>query len=129
MDTRGKEGESPGMRHALPLFLLIALLGSARPTAADAQQAHARVSPLIVNPSAEAVGPALRLSGERLDQTTITREDRAMQAGRDLRTGRDQAVAAVRRQQAVEDDTGRVLARATAEADRERHRRVAAVSD
>lgn len=118
------------MRHALPLFLLVALLGIARPTAADAQQAHARVSPLIVNPSSEAVGPTLRLSGERVDLTTITREDRSMRAGRELRTGQDQAVATVRRQrQATEDETGRILARATAEQDRERHRRVAAVSE
>ncbi|MBQ7251667.1 MAG: hypothetical protein IJS32_03590 [Kiritimatiellae bacterium] len=109
-------------------FLLLLPLLALRPLSAAAQRAHARVSPILVNPSSEAIGPTLRLSAERVDQSTITREDRAMRAGRDLRTGQDQAVATVRRQEAQTDETGRILARATAEEDRERHRRVAAVT-
>lgn len=115
------------MRSAL--FLLLLPLLAVRPLSAAAQQAHARVSPILVNPSSQAIGPTLRLSSERVDQSTITREDRTLLAGSELRTGQDQAVATVRTQRAETDDTGRIRARATAEQDRERHRRVAAVSE
>jgi len=116
------------MRSVALSLLAFLLLAAALPAAG--QQAHSRVSPLIVNPGSEAVGSVLRLADERVDAATITRKDRTIRQGSDLRTGQDQAVTRIQAaRETPVDDTGRVLARATAEQDRERHRRVAAVSD
>lgn len=54
-----------------------------------------KLSPLIRNPSASALGPTQRLNHERVDLSTITREDRDMLQGTEQRMG--ESVTTVRR--------------------------------
>ena len=58
-------------------------------------QSSSKLSPLIRNPSASALGPTQRLTHERLDLSTITREDREMRQGAEQRMG--ESVTTVRR--------------------------------
>ena len=76
--------------HSLFAVLFALVLGAGFlyiPSAARAQQAQSRLSPLIVNPSAEAIGPTQLMSDERVDLSTITREDRTLRVGRELSQG------------------------------------------
>lgn len=84
------------LRHAiLPATVMAAAFFSV-PLQASAQKAQSRLAPLIVHPSAEPIGPSLRLKDERVDLSTITREDRSMRVGRELVQG--ESVTTVRRQ-------------------------------
>lgn len=57
------------------------------PTPVRAQRAQSRLTPIIVHPGAESLGSSLRLSHERLDLSTITREDTSLRVGRELVQG------------------------------------------
>jgi hypothetical protein len=87
-------------RTLLPAAVLAAAFLSA-PSMASAQRAQSRLTPLIAHPSAEPIGPSLRLRDERLDLSTITREDTSLQVGRELAQG--ETVTTVRRQRATPD--------------------------
>ena len=62
---------------------------------ASPAQSPSKLSPLIRNPSASALGPTQRLNRERVDLSTITREDRDMLQGTEQRMG--ESVTTVRR--------------------------------
>jgi hypothetical protein len=100
--------------HSLFTVLSALVLGAGFlhvPVTARAQQAQSRLTPLIVNPSAEALGPTLRLSHERVDLSTITREDRTLRVGSELSQGESvtrlrqqhDSAARLRRQQAIRE--------------------------
>ena len=82
---------------ALPLATALAVAGLVLvPGEARAQRAQSRLTPLIVHPSGESLGASLRLSHERLDLSTITREDTSMRVGRELAVG--ESVTTLRKQ-------------------------------
>ena len=110
----------------LALACALVLIGS---LPAAAQQQSGRLTPLVRNATGDRIGPTQRLSHERVDLSTITREDSALLAGQDLRQG--ESVAAVRPQKqtpSASDATVR-RARAIAEQDDTRQKRLAAISD
>ena len=99
------------------------------PVAASAQQAQSRLSPLIVNPSAEAIGPTQLLSDERVDLSTITREDRTLRVGRELSMGESVAQLSQVREPPTVDTSRQRREQAIREQDDTRHKREAAIED
>ena len=100
------------------------------PAAARAQQAQSRLAPLIVHPSAEAIGPTQLLSDERVDLSTITREDRTLRVGRELSQGESVARLTQQRETPTTDSSGRLRRQqAIQEQDDTRHKREAAIED
>ena len=99
------------------------------PAAASAQQAQSRLSPLIVNPSAEAIGPTQRLSDERVDLSTITREDTTLRVGRELSMGESVARLSQVRETPTVDTSRQRREQAIREQDDTRHKREAAIED
>lgn len=77
----------------VPVATVLAVLLSL-PAAAPAQS-PSKLSPLIRNPSATSLGPTQRMSRERIDLSTVTREDRDILQGREQRMG--ESVTTVRR--------------------------------
>ena len=119
--------------HSLFAVLFALALGAGflyAPSAAWAQQAQSRLSPLIVNPSAEAIGPTQLMSDERVDLSTITREDRTLRVGRELSQGESVARLTQQRETSNTDSSGRLRRQqAIREQDDTRHKREAAIED
>lgn len=99
------------------------------PSPAVAQKAKSRVTPLIVHPSAEPIGSSLRMSHERLDLSTITREDTSMKVGRELTQG--ESVTKLRMQKdRITPDAERERRQAVIrEQDDLRHKRISVIFD
>ena len=99
------------------------------PSSAVAQKTQSRVTPLIVHPSAEPIGASLLLSHERLDLSTITREDRTLRVGRELAQG--ESVTRLRMQKdRISPDTERERRQAVIrEQDNLRHKRISVIYD
>lgn len=113
-------------RPALSAGALSGLLLLAFPLLSPAQSSS-KLSPLIRNPSASALGPTQRLDHERLDLSTITREDREMRKGTEQRMG--ESVTRVRR---FREGTVRETVKPTrpqVDLDREKVRRDVAIFD
>ena len=119
--------------HSLFAVLFALALGAGflyAPSSVRAQQAQSRLSPLIVNPSAEAIGPTQLMSDERVDLSTITREDRTLRVGRELSQGESVARLTQQRETAETDTSGRLRRQqAIREQDDTRHKREAAIED
>lgn len=119
--------------HSLFAVISALVLGAGflyAPAAARAQQASSRLSPLIVHPSAEAIGPTQLLSDERVDLSTITREDRSLRIGRELSQGESVATLTRQRDTSATDSSGRLRRQqAIREQDDTRHKREAAIED
>ena len=119
--------------HSLFAVLFALALGAgflSLPATAFAQQAQSRLSPLIVHPSADAIGPTQLLSGERVDLSTITREDRTLRVGRELSMGESVArLRQVRDTSPAADTSRQRREQAIREQDDTRHKREAAIED
>ena len=117
------------MKRVVALGLMVMGIAGAMGGAAGAEGASSsKLSPLIVNAAAQDLGPTQRLNRERVDSATMTREDPSMLAGREERQG--ESVTTLRRQKDVPVESSlRIRARATAEQDKERQKRVIAISD
>lgn len=100
------------------------------PATAHAQQAQSRLTPLISHPSAEVIGPTQRLSDERVDLSTITREDTSLRIGNELAQGESVArLRQVRDTSSTVDTSRQRRAQAIREQDDTRHKREAAIED
>ena len=82
------------LRPTFPVWILSGTFLLAFSLLAPAQS-QSKLSPLIRNPSASALGPTQRLNSERVDLSTVTREDRDMLQGSEMRMG--ESVTTVRR--------------------------------
>lgn len=119
--------------HSVSAAVVLPVLGVGlllSPAAARAQQAQSRLTPLITHPSAEVIGPTQRLSGERVDLSTITREDSSMLVGNELAQGESVArLRQVRDTSPAADTSRQRRERAIREQDDTRHKREAAIED
>lgn len=108
-----------------PVWFLSGMLLLAFPLVAPAQSS--KLSPLIRNPSGSALGPTQRLNRERLDLSTVTREDRDILQGTEQRMG--ESVTTVRRfrEDAVKETVRPTLPQV--DLDREKVRRDVAIFD
>ena len=99
------------------------------PVRVSAQRAQSRLTPLIVHPSAEPIGSSLRMSHERVDLSTITREDTSMRIGRELAQG--ESVTTIRHQSSpTRSDTARERRQQVIrEQDDLRHKRITVIFD
>lgn len=117
------------LRHAiLPATFMAAAFFSV-PFQASAQKAQSRLKPLIAHPSAEPIGPSLRLNDERIDLSTITREDKSLRVGRELVQG--ETITTVRRKSSsgsgnIERERRQKVIR---EQDELRHKRLSVIYD
>ena len=96
------------------------------PCAAPAQS-PSRLSPVIRNAGASSLGATQRLSHERVDLSTITREDRNMLQGSEQRMG--ESVTTLRRFREGPTRETVAPARPTVDLDREKVRRDVAIFD
>ena len=115
---------SPAKPIAALWIALAALLTLPAPLPA---QSPSKLSPLIRNPSATALGPTQRLSRERIDLSTVTREDRDILQGREQRMG--ESVTTVRRFREGSVKPTVTPTRPQLDLDREKVRRTVAVFD
>ena len=109
--------------------MLLAAVAALVPAPACAQRAQSRLAPLIVNPSAEAIGPSMRMTDERVDLSTITREDRSLRIGRELVQGESVTTIRTVRDQPTSDTSRQRHESAIREQDDTRHKREAAIYD
>lgn len=120
----------PNRFHAAAVAaMLLAAVAALVPAPACAQRAQSRLAPLIVNPSAEAIGPAMRMKDERVDLSTITREDRTLRIGRELVQGESVTTIRTVRDQPTSDTSRQRHESAIREQDDTRHKREAAIYD
>jgi hypothetical protein len=96
---------------------------------AVAQQKSERLTPLVRNATGDRIGPTQRLSHERVDLSTITREDSTLLAGQELRQGESVVAVRPQKQDTSASDASVRRARAIAEQDDTRQKRLAAISD
>ena len=115
--------------HCTAALALLAAAVVFSPAAASAQKSKSRLSPLIVNPSSEAIGPTMLMKDERVDLSTITREDRTLRVGRELVQG--ESVTSIRtvRDKPAADTSRQRREAAIREQDDTRHKREAAIDD
>lgn len=109
--------------------MLLAAVAALVPAPACAQRAQSRLAPLIVNPSAEAIGPSMRMKDERVDLSTITREDRSLRIGRELVQGESVTTIRTVRDKPTSDTSRQRHESAIREQDDTRHKREAAIYD
>jgi hypothetical protein len=117
------------MKNSCSTFVALALSGTlllAFSPLAPAQSSS-KLSPLIRNPSASALGPTQRLNHERIDLSTITREDRDMLQGTEQRMG--ESVTTVRRFREGATKETVTPTRPQVDLDREKVRRDVAIFD
>lgn len=120
----------PNRFHAAAVAaMLLAAVAALVPAPACAQRAQSRLAPLIVNPSAEAIGPSMRMKDERVDLSTITREDRSLRIGRELVQGESVTTIRTVRDQPISDTSRQRHESAIREQDDTRHKREAAIYD
>ncbi len=120
----------PNRFHAAAVAaMLLAAVAALVPAPACAQRAQSRLAPLIVNPSAEAIGPSMRMKDERVDLSTITREDRTLRIGRELVQGESVTTIRTVRDQPTSDTSRQRHESAIREQDDTRHKREAAIYD
>lgn len=120
----------PNRFHAAAVAaMLLAAVAALVPAPACAQRAQSRLAPLIVNPSAEAIGPSMRMTDERVDLSTITREDRSLRIGRELVQGESVTTIRTVRDQPTSDTSRQRHESAIREQDDTRHKREAAIYD
>ncbi len=115
-----------------PAFSAILFLGATialAPSSASAQRSTSRLSPLVVHPSAEAIGPSMLMKDERVDLSTITREDRSLRVGRELVQGESVATIRTIRDKTTSDTSRQRHEAAIREQDDTRHKREAAIYD
>ena len=114
----------------LPLAAALAVAGLLLvPGQVRAQRAQSRLTPLIVHPGGEPLGSSLRLGDERLDLSTITREDSSMRVGRELVQG--ESVTTLRSQKATSSSDAARERREQVihEQDELRHKRITVIYD
>ncbi|MBR4252777.1 MAG: hypothetical protein IKQ15_10855 [Kiritimatiellae bacterium] len=120
----------PNRFHAAAVAaMLLAAVAALVPAPACAQRAQSRLAPLIVNPSAEAIGPSMRMKDERVDLSTITREDRSLRIGRELVQGESVTTIRTVRDKPTSDTSRQRHESAIREQDDTRHKREAAIYD
>lgn len=120
----------PNRFHAAAVAaMLLAAVAALVPAPACAQRAQSRLAPLIVNPSAEAIGPSMRMQDERVDLSTITREDRSLRIGRELVQGESVTTIRTVRDKPTSDTSRQRHESAIREQDDTRHKREAAIYD
>ena len=120
----------PNRFHAAAVAaMLLAAVAALVPAPACAQRAQSRLAPLIVNPSAEAIGPSMRMTDERVDLSTITREDRSLRIGRELVQGESVTTIRTVRDKPTSDTSRQRHESAIREQDDTRHKREAAIYD
>ena len=108
---------------SLTLSLLLAFL---LPLPSPAQS-PSKLSPVLRNASASPLGPTQRLSRERVDLSTITREDRDILQGSEQRMG--ESVTTLRRFRDTSSPKIDAPVRPKEDIDREKVRRTVAVFD
>ena len=119
-------------RSHFTLAVLLAFAATAAtlaPTPASAQTSKSRLSPLIVNPSAESLGSSMLLKDERVDLSTITREDRTLKVGRELVQGESVTTIRTVRDTPISDTSRQRHEAVIREQDDNRHKREAAIYD
>ena len=114
---------------AFSALLLLAAAIALAPASATAQRSKSRLSPLIVNPSAEALGSTMRLKDERVDLSTITREDRSLRVGRELIQGESVTTIRTVRDKPISDTSRQRREAIIREQDDSRHKREAVLYD
>lgn len=114
---------------AFSALLLLAAAIALAPTSATAQRSKSRLSPLIVNPSAEALGSTMRMKDERVDLSTITREDRSLRVGRELIQGESVTTIRTVRDKPISDTSRQRHEAIIREQDDSRHKREAVLYD
>ena len=120
----------PNRFHAAAVAaMLLAAVAALVPAPACAQRAQSRLAPLIVNPSAEAIGPSMRMKDERVDLSPITREDRSLRIGRELVQGESVTTIRTVRDKPTSDTSRQRHESAIREQDDTRHKREAAIYD
>ena len=119
------------LRSHLALAALLAFAATAvlAPAPASAQKSKSRLSPLIVNPSAEALGSTMRMKDERVDLSTITREDRSLRVGRELIQGESVTTIRTVRDKPISDTSRQRREAIIREQDDSRHKREAVLYD
>lgn len=119
------------LRFHLALAILLAFAATAvlAPSPASAQRSKSRLSPLIVNPSAEALGSTMRMKDERVDLSTITREDRSLRVGRELIQGESVTTIRTVRDKPISDTSRQRHEAIIREQDDSRHKREAVLYD
>lgn len=116
------------LRHAILPVAVMAVAFLSVPLRASAQKAQSRLTPLIVHPSAEPIGSSLRLRDERVDLSTITREDTSMRVGRELAQG--ESVTTIRQQTTpIADPIRERRQQVIREEDDLRHKRITVIYD
>ena len=114
---------------ALSALPLLAAAIALAPASATAQRSKSRLSPLIVNPSAEPLGSTMRLKDERVDLSTITREDRTLRVGRELVQGESVTTIRTVRDKPISDTSRQRHEAIIREQDDSRHKREAVLYD
>ena len=114
---------------AFSALLLLAAAIALAPASATAQRSKSRLSPLIVNPSAEDIGSTMRLKDERVDLSTITREDRSLRVGRELIQGESVTTIRTVRDKPISDTSRQRHEAIIREQDDSRHKREAVLYD
>ena len=114
---------------AFSALLLLAAAIALAPATATAQRSKSRLSPLIVNPSAEALGSTMRMKDERVDLSTITREDRSLRVGRELIQGESVTTIRTVRDKPISDTARQRREAIIREQDDSRHKREAVLYD
>ena len=99
------------------------------PLPASAQKQQSRLTPLVVNPGAESLGSSMRLKDERVDLSTITREDRTLRVGRELVQGESVTTIRTVRDTSSPDTSRQRREAVIREQDDTRHKREAAIFD
>ncbi len=114
---------------AFSALLLLAAAIALAPASATAQRSKSRLSPLIVNPSAEALGSTMQMKDERVDLSTITREDRSLRVGRELIQGESVTTLRTVRDKPISDTSRQRHEAIIREQDDSRHKREAVLYD
>ena len=119
------------LRSHLALAALLAFSATVvlAPAPASAQKSKSRLSPLIVNPSSEAIGPTMLMKDERVDLSTITREDRTLRVGRELVQGESVTTIRTVRDKPISDTSRQRHEAVIREQDDNRHKREAVLYD
>ena len=119
------------LRSHLALAALLAFAATAVlvPAPASAQKSKSRLTPLIVNPSSEAIGHTMLMKDERVDLSTITREDRTLRVGRELVQGESVTTIRTVRDKPISDTSRQRHEAVIREQDDNRHKREAAIYD
>ena len=114
---------------ALAALLAFAATATLAPLPASAQKQQSRLTPLVVNPGAESLGSSMRLKDERVDLSTITREDRTLRVGRELVQGESVTTIRTVRDKPISDTSRQRHEAVIREQDDTRHKREAAIDD